>query len=77
MWVSNLLLNLEDSPDAQGEILANAERLLEVCDNSSANCIVVSNEVGLGVVPSPTLGVAYRDALGRVNQAIAARADKV
>ena len=77
MWVSNLLPNLEGSPDAQGEILANAERLLEVCANSSATWILVSNEVGLGVVAPSTLGVAYRDALGRVHQAIAARADEV
>ena len=38
---------------------------------------MVSNEVGLSVVPSTRLGAVYRDALGRVNQAVAARADRV
>ena len=39
--------------------------------------IVVSNEVGLGLVPPYPLGRVYRDALGRANQALAAAADRV
>jgi adenosylcobinamide kinase/adenosylcobinamide-phosphate guanylyltransferase len=44
---------------------------------SEADWIVVSNEVGLGVVPPSTLGRAYRDVLGRVNQLVAAQASEV
>jgi adenosyl cobinamide kinase/adenosyl cobinamide phosphate guanylyltransferase len=36
--------------------------------------IVVTNEVGLGIVPSTVLGRRYRDALGRVNRMVAAAA---
>ncbi|MCQ3805095.1 MAG: bifunctional adenosylcobinamide kinase/adenosylcobinamide-phosphate guanylyltransferase [Acidimicrobiia bacterium] len=39
--------------------------------------ILVSNEVGMGLVPTSPLGRVFRDALGRVNQIIAARADGV
>jgi adenosylcobinamide kinase/adenosylcobinamide-phosphate guanylyltransferase len=39
--------------------------------------ILVSNEVGLGVVPAYSLGRVYRDALGRANQRLAAAADRV
>ena len=39
--------------------------------------IAVSNEVGMGIVPSFEMGRTYRDALGRVNQLLAAHADSV
>ena len=39
--------------------------------------IVVSNEVGLGLVPPYALGRVYRDALGRANQRLATQADRV
>jgi adenosylcobinamide kinase / adenosylcobinamide-phosphate guanylyltransferase len=41
------------------------------------DAIVVTNEVGLGIVPATPLGRVFRDALGRTNQALAARADAV
>ena len=92
LWVSNMLLSMESNPrgrphpnpppegegtNAEAEILSAAHRLVEVYEQSSASWIVVSNEVGLSVVPPTRLGAVYRDALGRVNQAVAARADKV
>ena len=77
LWVSNMLLRREGNPDAEREILAAADALLAVCQQSAAGWIVVSNEVGLGVSPATALGGAYRDALGRVNQAVAACADQV
>jgi hypothetical protein len=39
--------------------------------------VLVSNEVGMGVVPAYPLGRRYRDGLGRLNQAVAARSDPV
>jgi adenosylcobinamide kinase/adenosylcobinamide-phosphate guanylyltransferase len=39
--------------------------------------VIVSNEVGLGVVPAYEMGRFYRDALGRANQEMAAVADRV
>ena len=77
MWVSNLLLFYEGKLDTEAKIISAATDLLEVCDASSARWIVVTNEVGLGIVPSSSLGRAYRDALGRVNSLVASRADKV
>ena len=77
LWVSNMLLRLEGNPEAEREILAATEALLAVWRRSAAGWIVVSNEVGLGVSPATALGGAYRDALGRVNQAVAACADQV
>ena len=44
---------------------------------AGADLLLVSNEVGLGLVPEYPLGRAYRDALGRANQRLAAAADRV
>ena len=77
LWVSNLLLAHEGDPNAEAGIIDEVHRLLEVYEGSPATWILVSNEVGLGIVPPTALGSRYRDALGRVNQAVASRADKV
>ena len=77
LWVSNMLLSMEEDPDAEAKILDALDELIEVYEESSSTWIVVSNEVGLGIVPPYLLGRVYRDALGRVNQAVARRADRV
>ncbi len=73
LWVSNRMLQEEDTP----HIVEATENLLRVYDEGDAAWIVVSNEVGLGVVPPTPSGRAFRDALGRVNQLVASRADRV
>ena len=77
LWVSNLLLRAPDPASAGEGITAEAEALLALQRRSDANWVVVSNEVGLGVIPPSELGRAYEDALGRVNQMFAAQADAV
>lgn len=87
LWVSNLLLTLDDAADAESEISRRAAELVELCtrhglvggagSSIARRWIVVSNEVGLGVVPPTSLGRRYRDALGRANQQLAAAARRV
>lgn len=78
LWVSNLLLTVPDAADAEAVIAEEAKELLRVLASLAAGgirCILVTNEVGLGVVPPTTLGRRYRDALGRVNQLVAEASD--
>ena len=76
LWVSNLLLGDEGASDAEGMVLETVGRLLDLIDAAGGRWILVSNEVGQGIVPASPLGREYRDVLGRVNQLVASRADK-
>lgn len=59
----------------EAHAIAEVDGLLRLADAHTGTLIVVSNEVGMGMVPPYPLGRAYRDALGRANQRLAARAD--
>lgn len=61
----------------EAEILEEGEGLAACARAIEAQVIVVSNEVGLGLVPPYELGRAYRDLLGRANQQLARHADEV
>lgn len=63
--------------EAEAQVEKEVSALMNDCARSSATWIVVSNEVGMGLVPAYLSGRVYRDILGRVNQQIAAEADQV
>ncbi len=58
-------------------IESEIKALLDCAEKSPATFIIVSNEVGLGIVPADGISRLYRDLLGRANQMLAARADEV
>ncbi len=70
LWLSGLLMH---QMDTEREIAALAARLPEL----PGEIVLVSNEVGMGLVPESELGRAFRDAQGRLNQAVAQVADRV
>ncbi len=67
------------SPDyarLETEIIAELESIIAQARRREFGLIIVSNEVGMGLVPPYPLGRAYRDLLGRVNQRLATLADE-
>lgn len=73
LWLANLLERRKDE-----EILEeDAPRLLAAAGRFHGLLVVVTNEVGLGIVPATPLGRRFRDVAGFVNQRFAAEADEV
>jgi adenosylcobinamide kinase/adenosylcobinamide-phosphate guanylyltransferase len=70
LWASNLLLDGRDTAAAPRE-------LAEAIAASQGPLILVTNEVGLGIVPDNALARRFRDLAGTINQAAAAAADEV
>ena len=70
LWLSNVM---HAGLDLQAEI----ETLRDALARAKGPVVCVSNEVGLGIVPASALGREFRDAAGRLNQNIAAQADRV
>ena len=61
----------------QSQILGEINKLCKVCRESKSDVIIVSNEVGLGIVPDNALSRVFRDTAGSANQLIADEADEV
>lgn len=75
LWTSNVLLANENA--AAETLLREVDELLAWHQRAQSELIVVSNEVGMGLVPDNVLGRAYRDLLGAVNRKLAESADEV
>lgn len=69
--------NTEAIPEAEKQVMAEMEDLIDCIDKHECNFIVVSNEVGLGLVPDNKLGRVYRDLLGKANQLLAQHATEI
>lgn len=78
IWLSNLLLQHEEpARELEPLILAEVDGLVEVLGSMATPVILVSNEVGMGIVPEHPLGRLFRDLAGQANQMLARCADEV
>ncbi len=70
LWLTNIML-------AGMDVDAETAKLIAAARTSRAPIVFVSNEVGLGIVPDNALAREFRDRAGRLNQAVAAIANRV
>ena len=82
IWLSNLLFSQQQAYPEVGEITPPAcfheqrEHFLTVLEQAKGDIVIVSNEVGMGVVPQGAISRWFVDEAGRLNQAVAARCER-
>ena len=76
LWLSNMIHKF-GIEGAENRILEDIQMLLKTARTSRFTIIVVSNELGMGIVPENKLAREFRDIAGRCNQIIARMADEV
>lgn len=70
LWLSNLM-------EEERDISMACDELIDALKKARKDVVLISNEVGLGIVPDNALARKFRDLAGRLNQDIAAQADRV
>lgn len=79
LWVNNLLFDAEQQGRvlSESDIAEHARQLVLEARRSANDVFLVTNEVGLGIVPENRLARRFRDLAGRCNQEVAREADEV
>ena len=73
VWLGNLM---HHNPNASGSF-EEIDRFLRTLNQPTCDLIIVTNEVGMGIVPHNDLARDFRDIAGSLNQRVAAKADRV
>jgi adenosylcobinamide kinase/adenosylcobinamide-phosphate guanylyltransferase len=73
LWLSNLLCRGDSEP----QIGARVDALAAALERRRFHALVVTNEVGMGIVPETALGRRFRDVVGQAHQSLAAVADEI
>ncbi len=72
LWLSNLFFELKEE-----EKLRETDSFIETLNNFDGNAIVVTNEVGCGIIPEDEISRSYQSELGSLNQRVADVCDEV
>jgi adenosylcobinamide kinase/adenosylcobinamide-phosphate guanylyltransferase len=80
LLVNNIFQQFDKHTNAsklEKAVVAEIKELIDSIDRSDARFIIVTNEVGLGIIPADRISRLYRDLLGKANQMLAEHADEV
>lgn len=79
LWVSNIMFAAEQKGElfAEEQMRTKVDQLVQAYHEHRGSLIVVTNEVGMGIVPENALARRYRDLVGTCNQLLAFHADRV
>ncbi len=66
-----------DFIELENKIVKELEEIAEICSISKSEIIIVTGEIGLGIVPIDKLSRYFRDMMGNVNQILAKKANEV
>jgi adenosylcobinamide kinase/adenosylcobinamide-phosphate guanylyltransferase len=82
LWVNNLLYQVECRGQScadftDDDMNGHCQELAAACGKHHGTVLLVTNEVGMGIVPENALARHYRDLIGRANRLLAAAADEV
>ena len=77
LWLTNQLMPMQGAPLSSELILAERERFCRLLAGSPGPIVVLGNEIGLGVIPLGQSSREFVDALGLLNQAVAAVCERV
>lgn len=72
LWLTNWLMRMDDKETKHSSLDSKAAQLLKSIQSCPFPLVIVSNEVGDGIVPAYPLGRIFRDEAGRLNQQVAA-----
>ncbi|MCM8785672.1 MAG: bifunctional adenosylcobinamide kinase/adenosylcobinamide-phosphate guanylyltransferase [Candidatus Omnitrophica bacterium] len=70
-WITNLIVN----GYKEKEIIRKVEKLIENIRKTNSSAIIISNEVGWGIVPENKLARDFRDIIGNIHQIIVEKSD--
>lgn len=76
LWLTNCLFRYEDD-DPHYHVMRMVNELVQLLSSFEGNLLLVSNEVGYGIVPESPLGRLFRDLSGMMNQRVASACDQV
>lgn len=80
LLVSNVFQHFDENTKpsrVEKAVVAEIKELCDCIDHSNADFIIVTNEVGMGIIPGDRISRLYRDLLGKANQMLAEHVDEI